>query len=233
MGGILIGDKHTEKDWDLIWVDLVIPPPSLKTHTVSVPGMNGIIDLTERMGGVKFNDRQLEFRFVLHDKDIGLWHRTYAEIANFCHGQIKDIILDSDNQFYWRGRVIVESTKEDQIHSTITIVVDAEPFKYDLISSADDWLWDPFNFRTGVIRNYKNMTVTGTTALDIIGTEKDIVPTIICSRAMTLVFEGKTYQLAMGENINRDIVLRAGSNQMRFTTSGTGTVTILFRGASL
>ena len=36
------------------------------------------------------------------------------------------------------------------------------PYKWSLLSSTDDWLWDPFNFQNGVIRPalFKNIAVT-------------------------------------------------------------------------
>lgn len=233
MGGILIGDKHTERDWGLLWVDFHIPLAQPKTFTFEVPGRDGVIDLTERMGGVKYANRQLTFKFVSKDKSAGAWHALYSEISNYCHGQLKDIILDSDPGFYWTGRVAIESTKEDQLHGILTAVVDVEPYKYELANSTDDWKWSPFNFENGVIRRYKNLEVSGTTTFEIYGAEKSVVPRITCSKAMTLLFEGKTYQLAAGDNFNYDIVLKNGVNQMKFTVSGTGTVTILFKGASL
>ena len=39
-----------------------------------------------------------------------------------------------------------------------------DPYKYETFSSVEPWLWDPFSFRFGVIRNYGRLTYTG--ALD-------------------------------------------------------------------
>ena len=233
MGGMLIGDKHTEKDWGLIWADLSIPSPELKTHTFEVPGANGIIDVTDRMGGIKYKNRLLAFSFVNKDMSIADWHSLYSEIANHCHGKVMKLILDSDPAFYWVGRIVVDSSKQDQMHSVLTIAIDAEPYKYDLLESTDRWLWGSFNFRNGIIRNYNKLEVNTSTTIDVIGTGKNIVPTIICSRTMTLLFEGKTYPLRIGENKDYGIIIQNGINTMRFTTSGSGTVSILFRGGSL
>jgi hypothetical protein len=233
MSGIFIGDKHTEKDWGLIWVDLDIPAPEIKTYTFEVPGANGIIDVTEGMGGVKYRNRPLLFKFINKDMSMADWHTLISQMTNAYHGQVKEIMLDNDPDFFWKGRVAVNSTKEDQVHSAITIAVDAKPYKYDLLESTDDWLWGSFNFRTGIIRNYSNLVIDQATTLAILGTDKDVTPTIICSKAMTLVFEGQTYALRMGENRNYDIVLKSGVNQMNFTVSGSGTVSIRFRGVSL
>jgi len=233
MGGILIGEKHTERDWGLMWVDLEISPADLMTYTFEVPGKNGIIDITEGMGGVKYRNRTLSFDFVRKDISISNWHTLYSQIANYCHGKVMSVILDSDRGFYWTGRVTVQDKKQDQIHSSVSITVDADPYKYETLDSTDEWLWSPFNFRISVIRRYENLTVNGTLTTDIIGAAQEVVPVLVCSKAMTLTFEGITYSLVSGENKNYGIVLKNGLNRMNFTCSGSGTISILFRGCSL
>ena len=37
MSGIQIGNKHTEKDWNLIWQDVDIGAPDIQSNFVSVP----------------------------------------------------------------------------------------------------------------------------------------------------------------------------------------------------
>lgn len=41
------------------------------------------------------------------------------------------------------------------------------PYKWSVLSSIDDWLWDPFNFQNGVIRAtlFKNISVTTATSV--------------------------------------------------------------------
>lgn len=233
MSGILIGEKHTEKDWGLMWVDFAIPPADPMTYTFEVPGRNGVIDVTDRMGGVKYRNRQLTFTFIRKDISSQDWHTLYSEIANYCHGKQMKLTLDSDSGFYWNGRIVVESSKEDQIHSVLTLVMDAEPYKYEVLQSTEPWTWNQFNFRVGIIRKYANLVVNSLATTNIVGAAQDVVPTLICSKAMTLTFGGKTYSLIAGENRNFDIVLKSGVNEMKFTCSGSATVSILFRGCSL
>ena len=233
MKGILIGDKHTAKDWGLIWTATRIPYATPKIHTVEIPGHSGVLDFTELMGGVKYENRKLEFEFTSRDKGIAAWQSLYSEIANFCHGKVMKIIMDIDAGYYWTGRVHIDSKKDKPYHGEIIMTVDADPYKYSVENSIDEWKWSTFNLRTGIAKNYNNVAISGTTTIDILGVKKDEVPIITCSKAMTMLFEGKTYQLASGENVNYDIVLKNGTNQMKFTVSGSGTVTILFRGASL
>ena len=63
------------------------------------------------------------------------------------------------------------------------------------------------------------------------GSDMPIVPEITCSAAMTVEVGGKTFELTEGVNKNYDIILGSGTNVMKFT--GTGTVSIDFRGGVL
>ena len=47
---------------------------------------------------------------------------------------------------------MVNAWKSEKDWSRITIDYDVGPYKWSVLSSTDDWLWDPFNFQNGVIR---------------------------------------------------------------------------------
>ena len=150
--GVKIGDQHTLDDWGLLLLSVDISYPEPKTRTVEVLGGDGNIDLTDALGGVKFNNRTVGFEFVLIDKSPVVWLETTSIIRNYCHGKKMKVIMDTDPSHYWEGRIFVTSTKEDQAYSAIKIEVDAFPYKYDVSSSDDPWLWNPFSFLSGVIR---------------------------------------------------------------------------------
>ena len=115
--------------------------------------------------------------------------------------------------------------------SEIVISGTFEPYKYDLQSSLDDWLWDSFSFADGIIREYKNIAVDGVLTIIIPGREMHAVPVIQSSAAMSVSYKGKSYALSAGSNKIYGISLGPGENQLLF--SGTGIVTIEYRGGSL
>ena len=60
MIGVMIGEKHSIKDWGLIMTSKVISPPVPQLNMVSVPLRDGSLDLTESLtGDVKYNDRNI------------------------------------------------------------------------------------------------------------------------------------------------------------------------------
>ena len=42
--GIKIDDKHTERDWGLRMISMVIPMPEPKTNYIDIPGADGSLD---------------------------------------------------------------------------------------------------------------------------------------------------------------------------------------------
>ena len=109
--------------------------------------------------------------------------------------------------------------------------MNADPYKYELTASDEDWLWDSFSFEKEVIRDYKELEVNGSLSLNVPGTQRWVIPEITVSAAMTVSYDGKDYELKQGTNKIYDIVIKEGENVLMFT--GTGTVTISYRGGIL
>ena len=60
---VTIGEKKTFDDWRLKLRSLVIGFPEAKTNTVDVPGADGLLDLSEALGAVRYGNRELEMIF--------------------------------------------------------------------------------------------------------------------------------------------------------------------------
>ena len=71
----------------------------------------------------------------------------------------------------------------------------------------------------------------GKTELLCYNLQRNVIPNIQCSSAMTVTFSGKTYTLASGENSISEIIFTAGENLLEFI--GTGTVAVSYQEASL
>lgn len=219
---------HSYDTFGLILESTELTYPEAKRETIDIPSRDGVIDLTGRLAGeVRFYNRSLTLNFVdLNDK------RHYSALASllssFLFGKELKIILDKDRSYYYRGRMVIDSFEPigKTNASGIVVACDVEPFKYSIESTADRWKWDPFNFYTGVITNYSEIVVNGTTTITIDAGDKSLSPTFICSNAMTLELRGETFHLNRGSNYNNQIILRAKQNTLTFR--GNGTVTIDF-----
>lgn len=142
-----------------------------------------------------------------------------------------NIRLSKDLNFYYVGKVRVGKYEVNGIIREIVINCDVEPYKYDLTSSDEDWLWDPFNFEDGIINETKDLVVNGTLEIKIYGRRKRVVPKFVCNASMQLVFNNVTYNLASGINYSPDIEICEGENKLKFV--GNGKVTVEYRGGSL
>lgn len=230
---ILINDKHTYRDYHLIPTSRpVVNPPQAKTNYADVNGINGSLDLSTALTGfMTFQDRSGSWEFLVK-KRVRPWEVDYTKLMNDLHGKYFDRIrLEDEPYYYYKGRLFVSAWKSQKDASYVTINYTLEPYKYEIQNSLEDWLWDPFSFETGVIRNYKNLVVSGTLALEVPGSARPYIPTITVSAAMTVTFNGTTYNLASGSNTIPEIVISQAGTTLTF--SGSGTVSVLYQGAWL
>lgn len=236
MNGILFGDKHSYRDWGLILASRpVISPPSAKTIYIDVPGSNGSIDLTEALtGDVAYDDRPVTFVFSVIEKR-NKWSDIYSEIMDYLHGRKMKILIDEDSDYYYIGRLSVNDWASDKASATITIEGTVEPFKVETHSSLEDWLWDDFDFETGIIREYKDIRVDGEKKFIIEGRRKPIVPTFITipdkGSVLKVVWKGIEYTLPSGTSKVINIITSEGINELTFL--GNGTISIDYRGGRL
>lgn len=227
---VLFGDVKSHEDWGLKLETIQLSFPEAKTDQIDVPGANGIIDLTEVNGQVCYKNRTMTLTFSLDD-DYVEWHLLSSRIAKALHGKVIKCILPDDPNYYYEGRFSLNSKKTNDVITDIVITGDVHPFKLDVYSSSEEWLWDPFSFEDGIIRSYHDIEISGTTSVSVIGSEMPVVPKFICSTDMDLEFNSSVFHLSAGETTDYDIILSEGENQLIFT--GHGTVTIEYRGGIL
>lgn len=230
--GVMFGEKHSYRDYGLILSEKDMGAPEARTNLVDVPCRDGSIDMTESVTkGIKYKDRTIKLTFYFPAKDKAEWSGKMSELQNALNGQKMSLIFDDDIAYYYTGRLNVNTW--ESVGNTGKIVIDAvcEPFKYDLTSSAAEWLWDSFDFETGVINESGNIEVNGTATIVIIGRRKRSYPIITVSSEMTVKYNSETVNLKKGENKVYDFILEEGENALTFT--GTGTVSVDYIGGSL
>ncbi len=228
MIGVTFGDKHSFDDFGIYLTSKTINPPEPQTNTISVPLRDGSIDLTESLtNDVKYNDRKIDMTFsVVHPMEQ--WSDKVSEIENYLHGKRMKVVFDDDANFYYIGRLKVNEWSSQKSIGKLVIECVADPYKYDI---QDDWLWDPFDFENGYISESENIPVSGSTTIVIVGKRKKTYPTITASSAMTVAYNGATYNLTEGINKLYDMILDEGENTLTF--SGSGSVLIEYTGGSL
>lgn len=236
MNGVTFGSKHSYRDWGLYLKSRpVISPPSPKTVYVDLPGSDGQLDLTEALTGeVKYDPRDVKCEFVVIAARQR-WDSIYSDIMDYLHGQQMEFVTDEDNEYMYRGRFKVDEWNSDKKTATIEISGVVEPYKLERISSLDDWVWDTFNFETGIIRELKEIRIDGEKIVEIPGSRMSVIPTFIVTSdnkdGMSVTYKNKTYTLEDGKNIIPYISIDKEGISLQL--SGSGTVSIDYRGGRL
>lgn len=230
--GVTFGDKHTYRDYGMLpKTRPTVAPPAIRTNYVDVPGLDGQLDLSEALTGrIGYQTRDFSAEFLVIDAR-NRWNTLYSELMDTLHGQRVKIILDEDPGYYYMGRVTIGKFTSNKKTATISIKAECDPYKREITTSLEDWLWDSFNFESGIIRDYRKIAVDGTKTIHIIGTKMPCVPTITASGEMSVSFGGTTYALQAGDNRISGICITQGDNALTF--SGSGTVSINYQGGRL
>lgn len=230
MQTVTFGTKNSYDDFGLILTDKNIGFPEPKLEEVDVIGADGVIDLSEVLNDdIKYKTRKLQFTFTVL-KGNKYWASTVADVANYLHGKKLRIQMDFDPAYYYTGRCKINSFKTSKRLCTITIDAECEPYRLDINGNGEEWLWDTFSFQNGFIR-VNAVTVNGSLQVNLQNQRKIVSPTFTCSTAMTVTFDGVTYNLPKGKTQVLGIRLQYGTNYVTF--KGNGTVKIEYQGGAL
>lgn len=230
MQTVTFGTKNSYDDFGLILTDKDIGFPEPKLEEVDVIGADGVIDLSEVLNDdIKYKTRKLQFIFTVL-KGNKYWASTVADVANYLHGKKLRIQMDFDPAYYYTGRCKINSFKTSKRLCTITIDAECEPYRLDINGNGEKWLWDTFSFQNGFIR-VNAVTVNGSLQVNLQNQRKIVSPTFTCSTAMTVTFDGVTYNLPKGKTQVLGIRLQYGTNYVTF--KGNGTVKIEYQGGAL
>ncbi len=173
---ITFGDKNTWDAWHLVPTSRpVFNPPAQKVKKLDIPGGDGVIDLSQALTGYPvYQNRTGSFEFIVPNGfepwkagkiEKTPWHTVSSDIMDYLHGQSMRAVLEDDPEYFYEGRFAVNAWKSEKDWSRIVIDYDVGPYKWSVLSSIDDWLWDPFNFQNGVIRAklFKSIAVSTST----------------------------------------------------------------------
>ena len=132
--------KNTWNDFHLIPSSRpVVSIPSRSFKYVDIPGRNGSLDLSNYItgGSVPYTDRSGGFEFVVIRDYDGIvidnrsWVERKNELVSFFDGSVMHMTLEDEPDYYYIGRISVESWQTGEAFSTIAINYRLQPFKYD------------------------------------------------------------------------------------------------------
>lgn len=238
--GATFNGKHTWRDFGLVIGNTdIVGLPKPKMFLVEIPGTSKRLDLSESLTGrMEYEGRELTF--TLGGVDLpSIWHHRLSAFLAFVHGRRVQVILDDDPAYYYIGRASVEGFARTRALGEMKLKVDCEPYKYEVISSAEPWRWDCFNFETGVIRDYADLPISGSKQMKIDGSTIPVVPSFLVSNLTATDTTPRVYSYGyrkswtLGEGKNRFAELTIPPEGDTLIFYGSYTVTIDFRGGAL
>ena len=87
---------NTYDDWYIVPTSRPsFSPPSFDIKTVSIPGRNGLLDVTTALTKFPtFGNRTGNFEFLIHPDSPLTWYETYQKVSNYLYKTSKDFGSD-------------------------------------------------------------------------------------------------------------------------------------------
>lgn len=156
--------EYDSRDLGLFLCNVQIADPEARRYKVDVPGRDGTLDLTESLGGVYFDNREIQLEFACVNYTTARFHLISSQLRNLLDGRLVRMTLSDDIGYFWRGRCQIGTEREGLEATHIELTMDAEPHKYSVFGSYEPWKWSPFSFVDGVITQPEDIVLTNSTA---------------------------------------------------------------------
>lgn len=214
--GTTFGQLHSNVDLHLIQQSVKVGPAVLRTSYIQVPGADGSLDLTDALGTVNYDDRELSWTFALYPGDN--WAERRQKVNNALNGLSCKITLDDESGWYYSGRVEVTEQATDKLLRTIAVKAICRPWRYKFNPTTVT--------RSDLSTAYKQ--------LQLPNERRPVIPKITVAQDTTLLWNGSTISATAGTHRFANICLAAGDNILKAkVASGTGSITVEYQEASL
>ena len=136
------------------YVTVSSPRPEIKRSSISIEGMNGVIDTTELSGGVKYNNRTVNL-WLITKSDT-----TEADVDEFVSKYVDRVVWlkNITDDYQYKGRLTLVFDTEVGFPRKLKCEMDAEPFKY---ATLDNYFWDYTSVADVSKLDFLNMTKVG------------------------------------------------------------------------
>lgn len=126
--------------------------PSPKLSTVNVPGMDGILDMTEaNTGSVKFGNRTMTLNFAAK-VDLADQAAFEASVMDALHGrQINQIVFDDDPDWFYAGRASVRFADKKPWKERVIVTVDAAPYAMKSVETVQSLMPEAEDFEKQLV----------------------------------------------------------------------------------
>lgn len=202
MHGAIFGDKRSREDYGAVMNYARVAPPAVKENYVDIAGGNSAIDLTEAVGGVAFEDGEIDFKFTLSDEE------SKERMKNDLHGKHMRIVLEREPEFYYEGRLSVTSEKQTGNLYEVCMKARVKPYKIEKLTVHEE-------------------EVKGGKEIILFSDRMPVMPAITVKGNLTVSFEGARFMLGDGTYEIPEITFQSGINRLK--VSGKGTIRLEYR----
>lgn len=230
-------EYHSITDWGLaIGNNNYIGTPELYTNYIEVPGANKLLDVSQALTGRRtYKSRPIHIEFGAVNRAIN-WDAVMSAFRNRIDGRVVRLIFDNDENYYWTGRCqITDFDRAKELGTFNLDIPQADPFKYNVRSNIDPWLWDPFDFEEDYVPDEPEINVNGTKTIIIPHGNMYTVPTFTVNNMTTpivMTVNGRNYNLQSGYNYIPTLMVN-GDTDTTITFTGVGQIIMEYRGGSL
>ncbi len=207
MQGAFFNDRYSG-DYSSIMNYVRITPAPVKENYVDIAGGDSDIDLTEAVGGVVFEDGQIDFRFTFFDR------QAKDRMKNDLHGRRMKIILEREPEFYYEGRVKCTQDSQNKTLFELCLVAKVKPYKCEKRETV----------YVETVNNRKKEIILSNSRMPV-------MPRITVTGKVSLTYENIRYSMQTGVYQVPEITLYEGHNH--FSLSGAGTVKFEYRKGQL
>ena len=214
MNGVYFGNIHSFYDLNLILAPFTPAPAEPKVNFLEIPGRDGLLDLTEANGEVKFNSREFVFSFTVASEDTLTFDERLSAVSNALNGLRCKITLDRDPDHYWQGRCVLSEYDQDKNIGQIEVTATVDPYKLKQNATV-----------VSVALSTEEKTVV------LANSRMTVVPVIKCTGACTVTFGDAVYTLEAGTHKIPAIRFVEGENVLKL--SGDGEITLTYQEGAL
>lgn len=230
--GCTFNNKHNN-DVGLVMHSKSIESPPKKKIKESVPFMNGSYDFSTigSNGEIVYSERKITIVFGLPAETKERLQVLYSNALEWLLDVGKQkLIFDVIKDYYFMAEVEDTTSLEELMEfGTLTVTFVADPFKFSIDYIGTN-IWDTFNFEEDYLQDSYYDIITSKTII-INNPGRTVRPIINCSAPMTLIQNGKTFNLTVGDNKLYGFYLSHLANSL--IINGTGRITFIFRKESI
>lgn len=230
--GCKFNGKHNN-EIGLVMHSKSIQSPAKKKVKESVPFMNGSYDFsTIGSGGeILYSERQITVIFGLPAETKEKLQVLYSNALEWLVDSNKGkLVFDEIKDYYFMAEVEEATSFEELMEfGTLTVTFVADPFKLSIDYIGAN-IWDTFNFEEDYMQD-SFYDIVGSGTITIYNPGRPVHPIINCTSPMTLIQNGKSYNLSIGDNKLYGFYLNPNGNTL--TVNGTGRINFIFRKESI